>query len=215
MLVQDWWRWSGSINTLIRFKQDGTGELLWGVELSILLAAKFDWKPLSDQDSSTLDQPLPDDHGEGIPLVHIQMTLNEDLPPCIGSQPTEQLACKPDSTLAKAAFYPKNYTIQLGRGEFPVIDEVSTGLCMWFLRHLYMDPSPYPPLEEWIVKRPADRLAPWKKTDFHRDTVDGDEYYDPETGTTDVARREQREQLVARLRKQREERKKEAADRES
>jgi hypothetical protein len=240
MLVNSGWRWSGCVQTYIIFNEDGSGEvrvifyhitshkrtpdgfecefvtdrvlhlqLAYGWDQALFLACITEWKPLTDQDALALDRPLSKGEGEGLEaLVRIQMTLT-DRPPKhsgLGGRPSSQ-----DTNLHKPALRPKEYTIQLERGKFPVIDEVVTGMCIWYLRHLHIEPSPYPPLEEWIRKIPMERHEPWKRMDFHRGEVEGDEFFDPKTGTTDVARRERMEQVRAKLARMREEREQQQA----
>jgi hypothetical protein len=157
ILVDGWWTWGVSINCKINFKADGTGEvacirpqniclclafypkLACGVGLSMCIAAIFDWEPLADRDVLSLKQIVVD-HGDDIPPVDIALTLTE----CWMMPGFEQLS----TTIAQEAFRSKTYTIRFEMGNFPVIDETSSGLCGWYSPRLRIDPSPYPPLEQ-------------------------------------------------------------------
>jgi hypothetical protein len=172
-------------------------KLAYGVGLSMCIAAIFDWEPLADRDVLSLKQTVVDD-GDDIPPVDIALTLTEHWMPGF-----EQLS----TTLVQEAFRSKTYTIRFEKGNFPVIDGTSSELCGWYSQHLRTDPSPYPPLEQWAMERPAEMNRFWERKDFYRQEIEGGEYYDPKTG---VSRREEMElfnaQLLAKLAKNREDR---------
>lgn len=102
----------------------------------------------------------------------------------------------PGAVLTEDAFRAKTYTIHISKGKFPVVDQTSTGYCVWYSQHLEMSPSPYPPLEEWAQKQPVDRIKFWERSDFHRLEIDGDQFFDPHTG---LSRREEMEQVRANI----------------
>lgn len=147
------------------------------------IAAIFEWKALSDRDVETLDQVV--DSGSGIPPVEVELTLSERRAPAY----EDKRQTLQETTLAPEAYRAKTYTIRLEQGKFPVVgrSDGMEGLCEWYALHFHIEPSPYPPLGEWAVKRPADRHGYWERKDFYRDVVEGDMYWDPEKG---VSRRE-------------------------
>lgn len=136
---------------------------------------------MTDQDAASLDQVVADK--DDLPPVGIELTLTERRIPEYFGISTETWTLQ-DTTLEQDAFRAKTYTIRLEKGAFPVIarnDEVNMN-CLWYAFHLNIEPSPYPPLEEWIMKRPADLHEYWKRKDFYRESVEGDGYWDPEAG---------------------------------
>lgn len=216
LLIGDLWRWGVTSTCGMAFKEDGTGEvdrsfaqiegplclldesnlcrkLYCGHGFSMFIAAIFEWKPLSDRDADTLDKVV--DGEGGIPSVEIELTLSERRPPAYD----DKRQTLQETNLAPEAYRKKTYTIRLEQGKFPVVgrSDGMEGLCEWYTLHFHIEPSPYPPLGEWAVKRPADRHEYWERKDFYRDVVEGDRYWNPERG---VSRREEVDKRKAEIR---------------
>lgn len=213
LLPGDLWRWGATATCGMAFKEDGTGEvtcslperdlchldepntfrkLYCGHGFSMFIAAMFEWKPLSDRDAEALDQVV--DSASDIPPVEIALTLSERR---VQAYQDERQTLH-ETYLAPEAYRMKTYTIRLEQGKFPVVGRSNgmEGLCEWYKLHFHIEPSPYPPLEEWVVKRPADIHEYWERKDFYKDTMDGDMYWDPERG---VSRRGEMEQRKAEI----------------
>ena len=174
---------------------DACVKLVCGCGMSIMIAAIFNWKPRVDQDAAALEQIV--DCADDIPPVDIALTLAGRHMPRYGNMSITDRWPFLDTSLAQEAFRCKTYTIRLEKGTFPIVGRTAgDGYCYWYSLRLHFEPSPYPPLEEWSTKRPADLHKYWERKDFYRQEVEGDIYYDPETGTS---RREQVEQLKVEL----------------
>lgn len=142
----------------------------------VFIAAVIDWKPLSEKDAASLNRVIEVDKMGEIPPVDITVTMSKRRLP--GHEEWTKLH---DTTLAPEAFHPKKYSIRLEKGTFPVKNN-GYGYCHWYTLRLHMDPSPYPPFDEWTQKRPADIHKYWEWKDFHGEQIEGDKYYDPEKG---------------------------------
>ncbi|MBE3042646.1 hypothetical protein IMZ48_08730 [Candidatus Bathyarchaeota archaeon] len=168
--------------------------MVCGTGMSLFIAAIFDWKPTADRDAASLERAVAaDDSGDGIPPVDIALTvtLSNRRMPQYGAMSTAGWELH-DTILAKGAFRAKTHAVRVERGTFPIIG-ASDGLCHWYSLRLVFDKSPYPPLEEWVKKRPADIHKYWERTDFYGGPVEGDMYH----GT--VSTPEERELIKAKI----------------
>jgi len=166
--------------------------------MSLFIAAIFDWEPRTDQDDALLEEVVSNGR-ENIPAVGLKLTLTKRRMPWYGNMPTDGWQLH-DKNLTQDAFNPKIYTLKFEQGTFPVIANITSGLCHWYSLHLKFDPSPYPPLDEWAMKRPAEGHKYWERKDFYREQIEGDVYYDPES---EVSRRDEMEGLKAELARKR------------
>ncbi|PYH88622.1 hypothetical protein BO71DRAFT_365034 [Aspergillus ellipticus CBS 707.79] len=166
ILIGEPWYWHYG-SSQITFHENGTGVLLCSAELSVWIAAEFDWKLLSNPDC--LDQIVDLDskarRSEIISELNVEITLTARQPPgynLAGHTLNEAL-------LTDQAFMPKSYNLKLEQGrfvtQFDTRNKVHSG--DQFALRLAFDPSPFPPGEEW--KQPnsiLDVMKFWEWTDF-------------------------------------------------
>lgn len=147
-----------------------------GYDQTYFLFNKFDWKPSNEKDALALQQTIVENSGDvKFPTIEIEFTMTNDR-----VKGFENWL----NSINQVAFRPKKCTLKLSRGRFPVLGQDCTDLCGWYSEHLNIDPSPYPPPEAWEDKDIGDGLKPFERKDFYRIRVEGDEYFDPETGRT-------------------------------
>ncbi|KAI5928092.1 hypothetical protein F4810DRAFT_646899 [Camillea tinctor] len=156
------WMWDPNHWCKIKFKADGTGELICRVEFNLYVAAEFDWQP--QPGSPALDRTINLAADQALLAEYnLELTLTKRRIPSLGSTSTEGALIN-ESHLTDAAFVPKNYTVRLEKGRFPVSRNVSVWANWWYGLRIVFDKSPFPSIEEW-------------KGDAVR-TVEGNKFYD-------------------------------------
>jgi hypothetical protein len=70
--------------------------------------------------------------------------------------------------LSIAAFRQQTYHLQLEKGSFKVENRTSFGSNPTYEYRLLWNKSPYPPLEEWKVRGPAQAGKYWERNDFYK-----------------------------------------------
>jgi hypothetical protein len=74
----------------------------------------------------------------------------------------------PHTILSDAAYQQKIYHLRLEKGEFEIKNRTTYGYTPVYRYKLLRDKSPYPPLEEWNEKEPAEGGEYWKRKDFYK-----------------------------------------------
>lgn len=227
------WEWPLFIGSSIRFKEDGTGNVIWshhtivildqipltspklvcGLESSLFIAAEIDWKPL--EDCSTILERKVDMNTDFQVSLDVEITLTKralgDIPP----------GWVNETNLVDAAFRPRTYKIDLSKGRFYKPDwlafegdlsKPAKDLEIWYGLRLVFNQSPYPPLEEW--KEDVDYGIPWRAAkgikffefrDFYQNTEESI-YRPPDVDEKTIAERRQKAlEKLRRLRAIREE----------
>ncbi|KAK2598205.1 hypothetical protein QQS21_005682 [Conoideocrella luteorostrata] len=171
VLCSEPWRWDLFGSSEIRFRQDGTGELICRAELNVWIAAEVEWKP---RHAESLNQEFnPNQHDSA--LVHqieIELTLTKRRIPDLGGVDMFGYRINED-VLEEEAFMPKTYIICLEKGSFhaqshqpqeeqPLVEQTGK-----FELRLTFNPSPYPPRQEWKQPdRAPDAMMFWEWTQF-------------------------------------------------
>lgn len=151
---EDYWYWDPHGGCTIKFKEDGTGELLCSADLLLWIAAEFEW---NIQNIEWLDQNVDlgnviddarKDHPRLISRFNIKLTLAKRCFPRLrknvqGRKFNELL-------LVEEAFLPKTYTIKLEKGIFKTpYDVTEDEYTQRYALRLVWEPSPYPSRDEW------------------------------------------------------------------
>lgn len=119
----------------------------------MLIARQIEWELRSqDQDIAT---KLPAE-------IEIAMTLTKR--ETIEEDPHRI----PHTILSDAAYQQKVYHLQLEKGRYEVKDRTTYGYTPVYRYRLLWNKSPYPPLEEWNEKEPAEGGTYWDRKDFYK-----------------------------------------------
>lgn len=147
------------------------------MELSIWIAAEFDWKP---QNPELLDQiiNIPSSNTGKTCLLSeldIELTLSKRRISGMEGQDKPKYWIN-EARLTEDAFLPKKYTIRLEKGVF--VPSVDAKIYKFknpskFSLRLAFDKAPYPPREEWKEPEgPApDALEFWEWNEFCREEL--------------------------------------------
>lgn len=170
---EEFWCWNHHDSHYIKFNEDGTGEvsvslvIFWNVttdvfgqlqcrmELTVLIAAMFEWKG----DQSQLDQvvELNIDSNEEVSrllgLLQLEITLTKKRTPLLMTEVGLRYRTINEHVLTEDAFRPKRYVMKLEKGNFITprddkLHDIDDGTRSYALR-LSLDPSPFPPREQW------------------------------------------------------------------
>jgi len=152
LLCSDTWVWDNDQRCVVRFNEDGTGELLCGVEFTMLIACQIDWELRSKAEDVATELPAEID-------IAITLTKRELKDDPYGI---------PHTILSDAAYQQKIYHLRLEKGGFEVKDRTTYGYTPVYRYQLLWDKSPYPPLEEWNYKEPAEGGEYWERKDFYK-----------------------------------------------
>lgn len=131
------------------------------------IAAIFHWKPLPGS-GELLEQAVQDIDGYKGEL-DIELTLLKERVPQIGGNSTATDTLH-DTFLTEDAFQPKVFKLKYSRGTY--IRERKEDYTAKYNVRLLMDPSPYPPLEQWNLKHPTASHKYWERNDFYTELVD-------------------------------------------
>lgn len=78
----------------------------------------------------------------------------------------------PHTILSDAAYEQKSYHLRVEEGSFEVRDRTTYGYTPVYRYRLLWDKSPYPPLEEWNFKEPAEGGRYWERKDFYKGDIE-------------------------------------------
>ncbi|ATY63295.1 epoxide hydrolase [Cordyceps militaris] len=173
ILCSEPWRWDAFASSEIVFHPDGTGKLTCRAELNVWIAAETEWKA---RDAASLQQQVSlgrdgDDDASSLAAgpVEIELTLTKRR---LRSAPHPDRAAINEDVLEEAGFRPKTYTLRLDRGAFHAQSHVPERgqppqHTPRFRLRLTLDPSPYPPRQEWArPERAPDAMRFWEWTQF-------------------------------------------------
>lgn len=126
-----------------------------GAELSIFIAAEFDWELKNPASLDTLVELSNDSWKKTtISQFDIELTLTKRVHPLL-KDIRHKYTLLNEQALVDAAFLPKTYTIRLENGRFDEPDVPSASWLPFSYRppqyalRLLFNQSPFPPLEEW------------------------------------------------------------------
>ncbi|KAE8376129.1 hypothetical protein BDV26DRAFT_294361 [Aspergillus bertholletiae] len=186
VLTEQSWLWDSEELNQITFDKDGTGRLICRGELSVWIAAEFDWKI---QNSECLDQCLhisggyPPRRPSLLSQFTLEMTLTKRRIPKLGDADMQEYRIN-EELLSDAAFLPKQYVIKLETDRFlsgfdyrtrHVTGRFIPGFdrrehLKWspkYALRMVFDKSPYPLREEWKSPdgAPGDfEFSEWKES---------------------------------------------------
>lgn len=125
----------------------------------MLIARQIDWELRSKAEDG--DVELPAD-------IDIAMTLTK-------REVKDDEFNIPHTILSDAAYQEKIYHLRLDKGSFEVKGRTTYGYTPVYQYQLLWDKSPYPSLEEWNVKEPAEGGEYWKRRDFYKSDMKKEE----------------------------------------
>jgi len=152
------WQFDPNASCNISFNKNGTGLLWAGAEISVFIAAEFDWEIKSSESLDTVVDLSSFNNLKDtlISEFDIELTLTTRIHPILRKTRNDYTLLN-EQALTDAAFLPKNYTVRLEHGRF---DDPSTPWINWnsppfwfrpdkYALRLLFDKSPFPPSEEW------------------------------------------------------------------
>ena len=118
----------------------------------MLIACQIDWELQSKAENIATELPAEID-------IAVTLTKRE-----LKNDPYRI----PNTILNNAAYQQKIYHLRLEKGSFEVKDRTTYGYTPIYRYQLLWDKSPYPPLEEWNYKEPAEGGEYWERKDFYK-----------------------------------------------
>lgn len=128
-------------------------QLFCGVEFSSLIACQIDWKLLTKPEDVAAELPAD---------IDISLTLTKRRPE------SDQDPEVPQVNLEDEAYQEKTFHLRLEKGSFEVPGRTTYFYTPVYTYRLLWDVSPYPPLEEWSYKAPAEGGEYWERKDFYK-----------------------------------------------
>ncbi|KAI1502510.1 hypothetical protein F5X99DRAFT_378924 [Biscogniauxia marginata] len=149
VLCDKLWAKDADAGCSMKFRKDGTGDILCARELSVFIDSEFEWK--LQQGSASLSRAM-DASQDSSAELHIELTITKRP----STSRIERLGADAykfdDDFFSDEVFLPKSYTVRLEKGRISVN---SSGYTWWYGLRLVFDKSPYPPPELWNKRRGA------------------------------------------------------------
>lgn len=139
-------------------------------ELCLFIATEFDWKPHS-LEALNKNVDTAGDSAQELFLgqVNIELCLTKRRMQKLGYVNTERYTIN-EALLRDEAFFPKQYTLSLAKGEFNTVDDTQwndLSRAPKFAYRLTFDYSPFPPRDEWKEPKGApDAVRFWEWKEF-------------------------------------------------
>lgn len=138
--------------------------------LTLFIAVEFEWRPVNNALGKPATTGLANaDNPLTLGRCNIEITLTKRLIPNLENADSSDNIWN-EALLRETAFTPKRFTLTFEKGSFVSAADVKwrKKKDLWdaprFKYRLTIDPSPYPPREEWLD--PLDQLEFWAWTQF-------------------------------------------------